>query len=99
MLSRLSGAEIVFTAFHTNPMGNEGRHEHTWRVTAWKCADPWFDLTTLREALRAVLDSLRDGDDLKPRFWSNEAIADVVMTLEGVRRVTIDRDGFRVDFS
>jgi hypothetical protein len=94
----VAGAAVDLVAYHTDPIGDEGRHQHTWTVTAWKPAEPWFDLRALREALKAVLQAIAPGGELPPELWSSEAIARVVFIIEGVVRVTIDRPGFRVDF-
>lgn len=98
-MTRRAGASVEITAFHTDLHMNEGRHSHTWTVTIWRDAQSWFDLRSLREAAKAVAASLVEGDDLRPEFWSSEAIADAFLTIANVVRVTVDRPGFHIDFS
>lgn len=96
----LTGASVEFTAFHTDPTNdpaiNEGRHQHTWLVTAWVNGEPFTDARTLRGAISRVLDSLLipGTDDLS--VWSGEDIARHVATLNNVVEVNVDRPGFRV---
>lgn len=76
----LTGVSADLTAWHTDTLMNEGRHQHTWRVTAWWRSVPFVDGRVKQEALRGLL-AVWEGTDLPPELWSGEAIASAVMAL------------------
>jgi hypothetical protein len=98
----LSGVSWDLTAMHLDPHLDEGWHEHTFTVTAWRLAEPWTDGRAARMALRELLHSIApEGDDgrrrLPPEMWSNEAIARACLILGNVVRVNVDRPGFHAE--
>ena len=88
----LTGVSHDLTARHSDPLGLEGEHEHTWRVTAWWPAEPLRDGRALAASLRMLLDALPDM--LPPELWAGEDIARHVAVLAGVVGVDVDRPGF-----
>ncbi len=100
----MSGASVsvTFTARHLDPILDEGWHEHEWTVTAWRKPEPWTDGRSARGALDTLLKSIApvaaDGvRELPPELWSNEAIAQAVLVLCNVTRVSVSREGFGVE--
>lgn len=86
----------TLTAWHTDPLGSEGRHSHTWKVTAYFRAEPFRDKRALKASLRMILDAW-EGRDLPSALWADEAIALAVLQLHGNADcigVTVDREGF-----
>ena len=70
------------TAWHTDPFMGEGRHQHTWRVTAFFAADPPRDARSMKASLRLILDAW-EGRDLPPELWSGRALARAVWQCHG----------------
>jgi len=90
----LTGVSADLVASHEDPLGLEGEHEHTWRVTAWWPAEPLRDGRALRASLTLLLGTLPKV--LPQDLWSAEAIAKHVMVLVGCVGCDIDREGFHV---
>lgn len=103
----LSGVSYNLQAFHTDPIMDEGRHVHTWTITAWWPSEPWRDGRALGHALRVVCeglapfgqDDMREYRELPAELWSGEAIAAAVMALltPAPIRVDVSRPGFHVE--
>lgn len=69
-------------AFHTDPIMDEGRHEHVWHVTAVFDGASFRDARSLKGSLRTILDAW-EGKDLPAELWSAEALAAAVLQLHG----------------
>lgn len=86
-----------FSAWHTDPLMDEGRHAHVWKVTIYWPPKPFRDGRSMRVALQALLD-VWAGADLPPEMWSDHDIARTVLLLLGngdVRGVRVERaEGF-----
>lgn len=92
-MTDLAYASELLTAWHTDPCMDEGRHQHTWKVTAYFAAEPFQDGRSIKASLRRILD-VWDGSDLPPELWSDYAIARTVLHLHGnadVCGVQVDR--------
>lgn len=66
------------TAWHTDPHLGEGRHQHTWRVTAYFNSAPFRDGRSLKASLCLIL-APWDGADLPPELWASEDLAAAVL--------------------
>ncbi len=98
----LSGVSVTFNAYHFDPILHEGRHEHTFTVTAWRKSEPWTDGRSMASALQQLIDSIapmeRDETrQLPPDLWSNEALGRAVLILGNVVKVNVDRPGFQAE--
>lgn len=100
----LSGVSFDLRAFHWDAIMDEGRHEHTWTLTAWWPSEPWRDGRALRHALQVVAEGLAPKDAagarvLPSRLWSGEAIAGAILGLltPPPARVDVSRPGFHVE--
>ena len=97
MIVRTS-ATLPLRAFHTDPFGDEGRHEHVWMIKLVANGEPFLDARALREALRAFLEPLQNSD-LPPHLWAAEDIAKhclLIGTCDPIGCV-VTRDGFEVE--
>lgn len=78
-LKGVTGVTESLTARHTDPLGDEGEHEHTWHVTAYYSSEPFRDGRALKAALRNLLDAF---PPVLPReLWAGEDIAKRVLLL------------------
>lgn len=75
-----SGVTETLTARHVDPFMGEGKHEHTWTVTAFYPSEPFRDLRSQKAALRELLAAWQ-GTTLPPGLWAGEDIARTVSTL------------------
>jgi hypothetical protein len=92
----LSWATEPLTAWHTDPHMGEGRHQHTWLVSAFWPSKPLRDGRSIKASLRAILD-IWEGADLPPELWASEDLAAAVLQLHGnglVCGVKVERPGF-----
>ncbi len=91
-MAELSYVWADLTAWHTDPHMGEGRHQHTWRVTAYFPARPFRDGRVLKAALVTVLGAWQDAD-LPPQLWAAEELAVAIWRLLGnCCGVRIERD-------
>lgn len=82
------------TAFHTDPIGEEGHHAHTWRVIVYFRSKPLRDGRLLKAALVEVL-APYEGKDLPAAWWAAEDLAFGVFQLLAEQRcvgVRIERE-------
>lgn len=70
------------TAWHTDTLMDEGRHQHTWRVTAYFNAMPFKDGRSLKVSLKSIL-ATWEGGDLPPNLWAAEDLAEAILHLHG----------------
>ncbi len=91
-----TSVDVDLTAFHTDPVGDEGRHSHTWNVRLIFNSEPFRDARALRKALEAFLDAYQ-GRDLP--WWSAEEIARAVLVIGTADPIgcVVTRPGFRAD--
>ncbi len=81
-MRRLTYVWADLTAWHTDPIMGEGRHSHTWRVTAFFNAEPFRDGRSLKASLSLIL-AAWEGQDLPPELWAAEDLAAAVLQLHG----------------
>lgn len=86
----LVGVSGSFRAWHDDPLGLEGRHEHVWEVTAWFAPPNRVDARCYLAALRTLLERW-NGTVLPPEMAWNEDIARVVGTLANCVEVEVRR--------
>jgi metal-sulfur cluster biosynthetic enzyme len=70
--------DVDLTAWHTDPIGDEGRHQHTWNIALSYVGEPFRDQRALRKSLEVFLEPYQ-GTDLP--WWSAEDIGRAVLTL------------------
>jgi hypothetical protein len=87
MTPRVFVTDSLF-AFHTDPAGQEGRHSHVWKVTAYFSAAAFVDARDLKKRLWHVLEPHR-GYDLPPELWSSENMAKAFLTALGPQCIGI----------
>lgn len=88
----LSYVTEPLTAHHRDHLLQEGRHQHTWMVTAYYPSEPFRDMRSQKAALRLFLDALPDAnDDLPAELWSGEAIARAVLVLASCVGAKVER--------
>lgn len=82
----LSYVWVDLTAWHTDPNPdptiNEGRHQHTWRVTASFDAAVPRDARSMKASLALILGPWQ-GRDLPADLWRGEDLARAVLQLHG----------------
>lgn len=90
-----SAVDVDLRAFHTDPLGGEGRHEHVWNIELEFAGEPFRDQRLLRKALETFLEPYQ-GKDLP--WWSSEEIGRAVLTLGTGDPIacTVKRDGFKI---
>ena len=90
-----SAVDVDLHAFHTDPLGGEGRHEHVWNIKLVFAGEPFRDQRLLRKALEVFLEPYQ-GKDLP--WWSAEEIGRAVLTLGPADpiRCVVSRPGFEV---
>lgn len=74
--------EAVLDAFHTDPILDEGRHRHAWRVRLYFEARPFRDGRALQKALEEYLAPFQ-GRDLHPEMWATESLAETILLTLG----------------
>lgn len=82
------------TAWHTDPIMDEGRHLHTWRVRAYFDGSKFKDGRSLRASLMTILSAWQDKD-LPQSLWAGEDLAAAIMHLHGNSDcigVTVERE-------
>lgn len=80
-------------AFHTDPVGDAGRHEHVWTFKPFFPSEPFVDGREREDRLSALLASWQ-GTDLPPDLWAAEDLAArVLMALadDGCLGIEVDR--------
>ena len=95
-LSSYTSVDVDLRAFHTDPVGDEGRHEHVWNVQLVFHGEPFRDARLLRKALEVFLEPYQ-GRDLP--WWSAEEIARGVLVLGTADPVAciVTRPGYRAE--
>lgn len=95
-LTTSTAVDVDLRAFHTDPVGGEGRHEHVWNVQLVFDGVPFRDGRLLRKALEVFLDPYQ-GADLP--WWSGEEIARTVLVLGTADPVgcIVTRPGYRAE--
>jgi len=91
----LSWATESLTAWHTDPIMDEGRHSHCWQITVFWPLEPWRDERSVRSSLRRILE-VWEGRDLPPELWSSEALAKAILQAHGnadVCGIKVERPG------
>lgn len=93
-----TSAIVDLRAFHTDPFGDEGRHEHVWRIKLVANGEPFLDARALREALKAFLQPLQ-GSDLPRELWAAEDIARYCLLIGTCDPIgcVVTRDEFEVE--
>ena len=75
--------EADLEAFHVDPVLDEGRHSHRWRVRVYYDAKPFKDGRALAAGLRETLAPWQ-GQDLPASCWATEDLAEVILRMLGV---------------
>lgn len=91
-----TAVDVDLTAYHTDPLGMEGRHAHTWNVQLVFDGFPFRDARLLRKALETFLSDYQ-GKDLP--WWSGEELARVVLVLGTADPIgcVVTRPGYRAE--
>lgn len=91
----LSWATERLTAFHTDPIMDEGRHSHEWKVSVFWPSTPFRDGRAIKVALGALLAGWQ-GKDLPAELWSSEALAAFVFRVfpANIVGASVARDDF-----
>lgn len=103
-MTNLSGVSYRLTAFHIDPIMDEGRHEHTWKITYYWPISPWRDKRAMQEVLREAVEAWAPMTEafqreLPPNIWTEEDIARVVMSLltPAPARIDVEREDSKVE--
>lgn len=91
-----TSVDVDLRAYHTDPAGLEGRHEHIWNVQLVFDGEPFRDGRLLRKALEVFLEPYQ-GKDLP--WWSGEDIARTVLVLGTADPIgcVVTRPGYRAE--
>jgi hypothetical protein len=94
----VTSVDVDLFAYHTDPLGDEGRHSHTWNIRLVFNGEPFRDARLLRRALEAFLEPYQ-GSDLPPEWWAGEDLAKAVLTLGTADPIgcVITRPGYRAE--